>query len=434
MLDITWEAPDKGRNGGYVHHDELVYDLYMTRPVEALIGEGITDTFFSLRNPSDYFENTQEFTEFAVYAHNSNGRGKAGYSNGRFYGVAYSNDWYEGFSNAKWDGIVWKDIDTDLAADWMVYPLTDDFDGNGGALMFNTNGIFYGIISTPLVSLKGLEKPTLTFGYKGCTDQYLFDVFVTEDGVKLDKVYTTDEFSEGWNEAKIDLSAYAGKEIEVYFKGYYLWKADTRINAMPITETSYTIQTSVGMYRVTAVYTDCSSNFSDTWFYEGAANVNVEIDPAPGQVSVIDDIMLTFPDAYTVGIDKDVADEKGVLGHLYRDDKMIAELKSGNFYYTNWEAPNVAHVRLSQAYMEIGDYYIEMPNGMFWYYGEDGMSEVRIPSFMIMYTVDGSGVGEISIEGLDSEYYNLEGFKVSDEYKGVRIRVNGIKTTKELLK
>lgn len=221
---LTWEAPEKGMNGGYVNPAELQYFIarqnYDTGGVEA-VATNLTECRFEEDSP---FTGLQGIVAYYVYAGNERGIGDGYISNVVIMGTPYGLPFNESFRSAMPSYDCWRMETSDASSVWGIsqigtYPSAEPYDGDGGLISY-APGVAdsWSMLTSGKISLKEAMHPVVEFHYyhkNRSTD--VIKLMVSDNGIDYTEVSVVDmgvisEFS-GWRKVSVPLDAYAGKEF-----------------------------------------------------------------------------------------------------------------------------------------------------------------------------------------------------------------------------
>lgn len=230
-IEISWDPVTKDAGGLDLSADEVTY--YVVRLVgnqQEMIGMELSDTHFT-HTPS-IEAGSQEFFQYAVFAHD-----EAGFSNGGVTQMLAVGDpdtlpWIESFSNGYVDHIFAAHALDGTNGAWVAFG--DQSFSNGVKSFDADNGMMgmYGPqvgdkarLFTGKIDFTGLEHPSLsfyTFNLQGSAEQYDLNeiTIMADDGNGYTPVRTlvindVAEGIRGWAKAVVDLTAYAGKTIQL---------------------------------------------------------------------------------------------------------------------------------------------------------------------------------------------------------------------------
>lgn len=230
-VTVSWSPVTTDRNGNVINPALITYIIAErgSSSWEPLI-EGLTGTSHTFRAVEEGAE--QIFAQYAVFASTSGGVGSGAITDMIPVGSAY-----EGMAESLPDGepthILGITTPAESSADWGIFddsyfdgePTSQDGDngfiGMRGQYLDDAGSLFTG-----KVSLAGLVEPSFSFytynivGENGESDTNIIEVEVKELGGEYTSVFnkTVVEIcgpEEGWGKATVNLSAYAGKTIQV---------------------------------------------------------------------------------------------------------------------------------------------------------------------------------------------------------------------------
>lgn len=228
---ITWQAPQTGTHGGVVVPERLTYDVLWSKgltPVQLdVAGLSATD------QPT--LEAQQELIQYYVCAKAPNGKKSAyAYTNKTIYGKPYELPLLESFAESATTVSPW--FATALQGDgWYstwnltsrgLAPYVTSYDNDGGlatcALSEIGDRVRY---STPLITLRGSERPQLEFFYYydlGSKDRLHIDI--AADGGDYTTLSTIDYAAQkgetGWRKVSVNLNDYKNAEyVQIGFVG-----------------------------------------------------------------------------------------------------------------------------------------------------------------------------------------------------------------------
>ncbi len=225
---LTWEAPTKGVNDGYIDPEQVVYYIYRSDNAEIasqLSGLTFTDNTLELGDE-------QAFTTYAVYAQNVAGldEEQVAMSNEVCFGNPFELPFKESFAGVTlemgpwtWDivkGDPWIKI-----AENGVYPNAQPQDQDGGLVTFEPDAEGdEAILYSANISLVGAQQPQLSFWYfnnPGSFDKISARVRIDDDPALVDEVayinMTGTAGEVGWTNMTCDLNKYLGHRIQLAF-------------------------------------------------------------------------------------------------------------------------------------------------------------------------------------------------------------------------
>lgn len=222
---ITWSAPAADINGKPLDASNVTYDILRRAGdnVET-IKTGVTGCSYTDRAVADDAE--QDFYAYGVAARTTGGASEAVSTGLIPLGKPYEVPFRESFVNGR-IGYVWGLDSSTPTAGWLLGQDTsidgiNSEDNDNGLLIMEamTKGanatIYSGSISLPAEGV-----PTLCFAYYNHNSQNTLDVAVAETGsstgTRLATVTLDPSAPEGWVNMPLDLSAYKGKNVQLYF-------------------------------------------------------------------------------------------------------------------------------------------------------------------------------------------------------------------------
>jgi hypothetical protein len=157
---------------------------------------------------------------------------------------------------------------------------------------------------------------------------------------------------------------------------------------------------------------------------ESGSKVNFTSTPADGStVASCDEIVIDFPGYEEEGIG--IGMGKATIS---KDGGEAINLGDAQ---TDWDIWNRATQPLNGAAAEAGTYVVSFPEGYF-ILGDDA---INCPAFTITFTVSGeNGINDITVDGGDVKYYDLNGVEVKNPTSGLYIIKKDNKVSKALIK
>lgn len=230
-VTVSWSPVTTDRNGNVINPALITYIIAErgSSSWEPLI-EGLTGTSHTFRAVEEGAE--QIFAQYAVFASTSGGVGSGAITDMIPVGSAYEG-MAESLPNGEPTHILGITTPAESSADWGIFddlyfdgePTSQDGDngfiGMRGQYLDDAGSLFTG-----KVSLAGLVEPSFSFytynivGENGESDTNIIEVEVKELGGEYTSVFnkTVAEIcgtEEGWGKASVNLSAFAGKTIQV---------------------------------------------------------------------------------------------------------------------------------------------------------------------------------------------------------------------------
>lgn len=208
---LTWDAPEKGQNGGYVDPDGLVYKVSY-----GLAGDEATTYETTFRQKLDVSKG-QDIQAYSVYAENSAGSGRNVWKTVvAIAGPAVVAPVVESFPGVTIHSGPWTNemtVGTIGQARWNICDgsITEagTQDGDGGMVNFETT--MTGAASrklSPKIDISKLNKPQLTYWVymSGKTDRLQVEISADYGEYKTLKETTLNESPKGWRRFSLDLS------------------------------------------------------------------------------------------------------------------------------------------------------------------------------------------------------------------------------------
>lgn len=245
---ITWDAPTKGVNGGYVNPNKVVY--YVLRNDGEEIAAQTTERTATDMSTSTLTE--QAFITYAVFAQNEAGidEEQSALSNEVCFGTPYALPFHESFADQgveagpwTWEvlhGDPWIKID---AAG--VYPIATAQDNDGGLVSYQPEySDDEALLISSNISLVNAQLPKLKFWYynnPGSYDKLSVCVRVDDNDRKDEELkyinMSPASGDEGWTEVVCSLDKYVGHRIQVMFKfttvsDYYMYIDNVSVTAL----------------------------------------------------------------------------------------------------------------------------------------------------------------------------------------------------------
>lgn len=224
-VTISWDAVTKDVRGNTITPAYSVYEL--TQTGRTLLAGGLTEPKYVC---TPVAAGEQDYIQYAVFANSKRGEGEGALVQG-FVGTPYDG-YFESFANGGLDhNIIITDVAGSakwaLAADDTFSDLASaDLDGGfiimQGKYLDDAAAIMLGKIS-----LANLEDPAFTFFTYNINndDANIIEVYINDrsnaDGYQLvyENYVSETGAANSWNKVLIDLSDYAGKEIEIKVGG-----------------------------------------------------------------------------------------------------------------------------------------------------------------------------------------------------------------------
>ena len=226
---LSWgKIGSKGANGGYVNPQDVTVTLYTTYPDLDILESGVKGQSFidsSLRQ----IGSGQSVLYYVARARNTVGRSPDAMSHVGPFGQAYYLPFHESFAYGLISKGPWsmQNYSTTISeAQWVITDYTDFSDvkaqdGDAGMLAIGAYGYHEGTLVSPLISLKDVERPLLTFYASRPDDSTILTVRVSVDN----GASWTDVGSVGltngteWQKYEVSLAEWAGKDVCIGFYG-----------------------------------------------------------------------------------------------------------------------------------------------------------------------------------------------------------------------
>jgi hypothetical protein len=219
---ITWDAPTKGKNGGYFDPNALTYLVWNGYTLNEIASD-VTELTATDENP-DLQGEKQTFIAYYVFPKSPGGYGIGILSNILPIGEPFAMPFKESFANAAISEYPWEvDMPEESGAAWYLEsegssPDVAPQDNDGGMVSFlpSESGDIATLYSSK-IDFSHVSSPVLEFYYyvpEDCFD-YL-RVGVSADSGDYETVKTISyrtETETGWQKASIDLSKYASAKF-----------------------------------------------------------------------------------------------------------------------------------------------------------------------------------------------------------------------------
>lgn len=210
-VHITWDAPSKGKNGGYINPDGINYSIGRQTDYTETYNGRDTECY-------DYdfpFFGDQIQVQYGIFPTNIAGEGPGTATPTMIGGDAYTMPFEETFGSTESTSL-WVLGYNPLANARITVEEEPSYDADGYNLTCTSTGVTGGRlnVSSGKILIKG-SKPTLTFAVQGTSDKHRVQLRITTDGV-LEHVKPMGECftSKGeWKLVGYDLTPYVGKEV-----------------------------------------------------------------------------------------------------------------------------------------------------------------------------------------------------------------------------
>lgn len=155
-ITITWDAPEKGVNGGYLDPDDLSYDISRVKGGQ----QALVDSYLDLEPYTDEVDQTgaQSVIYYGVAARNSLGQSDYQQSNSLVAGAPFAFPFRESFPN----GVMEHLFLSSNHSDQLNWPM-ESADDDGGCIAFIQNDYDYLYFETGKISLEGAQQPGLVY-------------------------------------------------------------------------------------------------------------------------------------------------------------------------------------------------------------------------------------------------------------------------------
>lgn len=218
-INISWTAPEKGRDGGYIDPDKLSYMIMRSdRTILAYNTEGAS----FVDDLSSFEVNGQGIVSYIVYPRNEAGTGDGVYSNGIVIGDAFHTlPYVETFPNAYTFNSPWGIIST-TETNWYMTTknsLTPDYNGDNGMAVFQAHGPSESsMLYAGRFNLNKTAHPVLSLMYYNSGEcGNVVELMATTDYGNFVSVAKADlsdpSIPVGWNRLKADLSDYINAPV-----------------------------------------------------------------------------------------------------------------------------------------------------------------------------------------------------------------------------
>lgn len=213
-LEMTWDAPTEGANGGWFDPQNLTYMVYQINNGFATDPQETSERKFTVARHPDYYSDEQGLVYYAVAAVNKTGEGNAYRSNEIIVGTPYTYPFAESWPAGKERNEMWYRMN--LNSDGWSAVSGFDSDSDGGSLAFDSSiegDMSYYCMGK--VNLAFATKPKLIFDYYAIPGENIRIVAEASKAFRdgyfpccvIDFANLKGE--EGWREAVIDLAEVA---------------------------------------------------------------------------------------------------------------------------------------------------------------------------------------------------------------------------------
>lgn len=239
-VKLSWEAPEKGENGGYFNINDISYTVWRSTNKNDFspIATEIKDLAYTDISVENEVQDMQEVFYYAVTADNQAGRSKAVT---QFIGVGklYNFPVNESFQNGILSLNPWQYKNLQGSLGWETLRSDDGGgspqDNDGGFIKFENqwgDNCVDSRLITPAVSMDGTSTPTFSFymfhweenSIAADNKQTKLMIEVAPDGGDFDEpidTFTAANEKYGWIEHRVSLEKYKNcKYIQVALRGY----------------------------------------------------------------------------------------------------------------------------------------------------------------------------------------------------------------------
>lgn len=215
---LSWQAPTRGQNGGFIDADEITYNIYsVVNNALEKIKSDVSEMSYTVTGIPQSGAQGQSF--YGVSAENELGESSAALADPLIYGAPYTLPFVEGFQSSGLKGI-WGTRSSDGATAWRLYSgMSSDGDDCVTAVESERAGVRAQLTSGK-ISLAGAVTPKLIFSAFGDPGtKNVLKVAVQKNGeAKADTVLTVnyvEQKVEDFITYAVDLSAYRDSKYVV---------------------------------------------------------------------------------------------------------------------------------------------------------------------------------------------------------------------------
>ena len=225
---LTWPAVSTtGVHGGYVNPDEVTYKIAMMSPEPQVIATGVKGTTYTDATLATL--QGQTFLYYAVYPVSKAGTGGGSPTFSGTFGTPFATPATESFAGAQLTHSPWYVVDYagDENSSWDIVaqstsPAMQPQDSDGGMAVMHTADDGDHMLTSPMFAL-GSAVSQLKF----YVNNYAFDnrlrVFISDDrGHSWTQLHEVGMTGKTWEERTVDLADYAGKTVNIGFRGEVL--------------------------------------------------------------------------------------------------------------------------------------------------------------------------------------------------------------------
>lgn len=211
-LKLSWTAPEKGKNGGYINKAQLSYAAYTVDDdgYAELYKDNIKTSSISLADIDNTGDQRLEY--FGVQAANKDGESDIMPSNYVIMGDAYTLPFADSFANGKLAYGIWYSEKTGAKG----FAISDkaSADNDGGCISFQAaEAKAIASFCSGKIALNGCESPVLTFDYycqPGAEDVLLAEInrsYIDTTAVKTVD-FSKETGATGWRHAVVSLQQF----------------------------------------------------------------------------------------------------------------------------------------------------------------------------------------------------------------------------------
>ncbi len=223
VVNLRWEAPGQGVNGGYVDKDKLTYTIRQSG--WKMVQENYDKT--ELTEEVEMTTAQQKAVFYTVTAISAEGMSEDGVSNVLSVGKAYDLPFKESFTGGKENCGEWIMINDKGNNQWSA---TGDVsiepqDNDKGVIVLYTVPYYMEEdaitrLVSPKVELDNIKNGVLSFYLYKSNSESTLNVRLFIDGkdyVDLDRISISQQEEKGWNRHEYDLSSCKGKYLQLEF-------------------------------------------------------------------------------------------------------------------------------------------------------------------------------------------------------------------------
>lgn len=210
-VKLTWKAPEKGANGGYIDAGNLVYNVYEVSNGYAVeYKNGIVGTEFEVAQHPSYYNKDQELLTYGVSAQSSVGESPIASSTEIILGTPYTYPFVESWVKGEAQYSMWYRMNS--GADGWLPTVDKAADNDGGSMRFipaADGDMSYFCLGK--VSMANAKEPKLIFSYYAYPGQDIIIMPEVNKGFRdgwqqMAPIRFADlDGEEGWREYGVDL-------------------------------------------------------------------------------------------------------------------------------------------------------------------------------------------------------------------------------------